>query len=162
MCHLLVSLARPKLVGTCRPSSRATFTICDNAKRICRVWPGQPLTDHRGTPDPTAVHRSEARWSERSQNVPYPGSQNQSIDRERLASVVGPKNPDGGHPTADRHLDRYCHHENPRAVSSNTRILVYGERRSHRLRYVLLFAFSDRFGWRHLVSRCQTCRPGKK
>ena len=37
------------------------FTVCDNAAReVCPVWPGQPMTAHRGVPDPADAEGTTA------------------------------------------------------------------------------------------------------
>ena len=37
------------------PEIHFGFTICDDVEKLCPVWPGVPMTAHRGVPDPTIV-----------------------------------------------------------------------------------------------------------
>ena len=37
------------------------FTVCDGvASEVCHVWPGRPISEHWGIPDPTAAASTEA------------------------------------------------------------------------------------------------------
>lgn len=42
--------------GPDSPPLHFVFTVCDKAaSEVCPFWPGQPMTAHRGVPDPAAV-----------------------------------------------------------------------------------------------------------
>jgi arsenate reductase len=42
------------------PTMDFIFTVCDNAAaETCPIWPGHPVTEHWGLPDPAAAEGSE-------------------------------------------------------------------------------------------------------
>ena len=41
--------------GPDSPPLHFVFTVCDKAKELCHVWPGQPMSAHWGVPDPALV-----------------------------------------------------------------------------------------------------------
>ena len=50
-----------EFAGPEAPKMDFVFTVCDKAaKEVCPLWPGQPMTAHRGVADPSAVQGNAA------------------------------------------------------------------------------------------------------
>lgn len=57
----LRSRSRDELAAPGAPGPDFVFTACDDAaSEVCPVRPGQPVTAHRGVPDPAAAAGNEA------------------------------------------------------------------------------------------------------
>jgi arsenate reductase len=57
-------------VGPGVPVMDFVFTVCDDAAgEVCPIWPGQPITAHRGLPDPAAVDGSEVEQWQAFRNI---------------------------------------------------------------------------------------------
>jgi len=48
------------------PKLDFVFTVCDDAaNEVCPIWPGQPMTAHRGVPDPAKAKGNDAEKARR-------------------------------------------------------------------------------------------------
>ena len=72
-------------------------TVCDNAREMCPIWPGQPLVAHWSSPDPAAVAGSEAEKYQAFKEVAFQINRRiqlftalplEKLDQRKLAAAI--------------------------------------------------------------------------